>query len=54
MATTKAKNQDPQQKIEDAYHLAEEATSEAVHSLKDKAKESLGEGTEKVKSATKK
>ena len=40
MATTKAKNQDPQQKIEDAYHLAEEATSEAVNSLKDKAKES--------------
>jgi len=52
MATTKAKNQDPQQKIEDAYHLAEEATSEAVNSLKDKAKDSFGEGSQKVKSAT--
>lgn len=52
MATAKTKTTDPQQKIEDAYHLAEEATSEAVSSLKSQAKESLSEGTEKVKSAT--
>ncbi|UJF22648.1 hypothetical protein [Shewanella sp. OMA3-2] len=52
MATTKAKTAEPQQKIEEAYHLAEEATSEMVNSLKDQAKESLSEGTEKVKSAT--
>lgn len=52
MATPKAKNQESQQKIEEAYHLAEEATSEAVHSLKNKAQESLSEGSEKVKSVT--
>ncbi|QDE30064.1 hypothetical protein [Shewanella polaris] len=52
MATTKAKTQDPKQKIEDACHLAEEATSEAVNSLKDKTKESLNEGSEKIKSVT--
>ncbi|MEL0657738.1 MULTISPECIES: hypothetical protein [Psychromonas] len=52
MATPKAKTQESQQKIEEAYHLAEEATSEAVHSLKNKAQESLSEGSEKVKSVT--
>lgn len=52
MATTKEKNQDSQEKVKDAYHLAEEATSEAVSSLKDHAKESLNEGSAKVKSAT--
>ena len=52
MATPKAKTQESQEKIEEAYHLAEEATSEAVHSLKNKAQESLSEGSEKVKSVT--
>jgi len=52
MATPKAKTQESQQKMEEAYHLAEEATSEAVHSLKNKAQESLNEGSEKVKSVT--
>ncbi len=52
MATPKAKTQESQQKIEEAYHLAEEATSEAVNSLKNKAQESLSEGSEKVKSVT--
>tara|TARA_R110001583_G_scaffold4077_4_gene24353 strand:+ start:425 stop:673 length:249 start_codon:yes stop_codon:yes gene_type:complete len=50
MATVKTKNQDPKEKFGDAYHLAEEATSEAMNSLKDQAKESLNESSEKIKS----
>jgi len=52
MATAKAKNQDTKEKFEDAYQLAEEATSDAVNSLKGQAKESLNEGSEKIKSVT--
>lgn len=51
MATPKAKTQESQEKIEEAYHLAGEATSEAVNSLKTKAQESLSEGSDKVKLA---
>ena len=54
MPTSKAKTQSPQDKIEDAYHLAEEATSDAVDSLKSQAQEKLGEGSEKVKEVTNK
>jgi len=50
--TTKAKTQETQSKVEDAYHSAEEAATEAVHSLKNKAQESLTEGSEKIKTAT--
>ena len=49
MSTTKEKTQEAQSKAQDAYHLAEEAASEAVSSLKNKANESLNDGTEKVK-----
>jgi ElaB/YqjD/DUF883 family membrane-anchored ribosome-binding protein len=52
MPTSKAKTQSPQDKIEDAYHLAEEATSDAVDSLKSQAQEKLGEGSKKVKEVT--
>ncbi|MDN2664891.1 hypothetical protein [Psychromonas sp. 14N.309.X.WAT.B.A12] len=50
--TTKAKTQETQNKVEDAYHSAEEAATEAVHSLKNKAQESLAEGSEKIKTTT--
>jgi len=50
MATVKTKTQDPKEKFGDAYHLAGEATSEAMNSLKDQAKESLNESSEKIKS----
>ncbi|RBW47940.1 hypothetical protein DS885_00385 [Psychromonas sp. B3M02] len=50
--TTKAKTQETQSKVEDAYHSAEEAATEAVHSLKNKAQASLNEGSEKIKTAT--
>ena len=52
MATTKEKTEEAQSKAQDAYHLAEEAESEAVNSLKNKAQESLNDGSEKVKLVT--
>ncbi|WP_435235838.1 hypothetical protein ACR30L_19195 [Psychromonas sp. PT13] len=52
MATSKAKTQSSQEKMEDAYQLAGEAASETVDSLKMQAKEKLGEGTDKVKKVT--
>lgn len=52
MATTKEKTEEAQSKAQDAYHLAEEAASEAVNSLKNKAQESLNDGSEKVKLVT--
>ena len=54
MATSKAKTktQSSQEKIEDAYHLAEEAASDTVDSLKIQAKEKLGESSEKIKEVT--
>lgn len=52
MPTSRAKTQKPQEKMEEAYHLAEEATSETVNNIKSKAQDSLEEGSDKIKSAT--
>jgi len=52
MPTAKTKTQTPQEKMEEAYHLAGEATSDTVDALKNKAKDSVGEGSDKVKVVT--
>ena len=52
MPVSKTKTQKPQEKMEDAYHLAEEAASETVNTIKNKAKDSLDEGSDKIKIAT--
>ncbi|WP_226421435.1 hypothetical protein [Vibrio sp. E14] len=53
MATTKESTVKPQEQLEEAYHLAEQATTEAVGAMKDQAKEKFDVGAEHVQQATK-
>ena len=53
MATTKESTVKPQEQLEEAYHLAEQATTEAVGAMKDQAKEKLDVGAQQVQQATK-
>ncbi|MRE08114.1 hypothetical protein CGG78_06445 [Vibrio parahaemolyticus] len=53
MANTKESAVKPQEQFEEAYHLAEQATSEAVGAMKEHAKEKLEVGAENIQQATK-
>ncbi|TNY79171.1 hypothetical protein CGK63_02900 [Vibrio parahaemolyticus] len=53
MANTKERAVKPQEQFEEAYHLAEQATSEAVGAMKEHAKEKLEVGAENIQQATK-
>ncbi|EGQ9297363.1 hypothetical protein F7U79_15095 [Vibrio parahaemolyticus] len=53
MANTKESAVKPQEQFEEAYHLAEQATSEAVGAMKEHAKEKLEVGAESIQQATK-
>ncbi|HAS6756740.1 hypothetical protein CGH31_12460 [Vibrio parahaemolyticus] len=53
MANTKESAVKPQEQFEEAYHLAEQATSEAVGAMKEHAKEKLEVGAENIHQATK-
>ncbi|PFG45609.1 hypothetical protein ATG66_3905 [Vibrio sp. ES.051] len=52
MATTKQSAVKPQEQLEEAYHLAEQATTEAVSAVKGQAQEKLDVGAEQVQKAT--
>lgn len=51
-AKTKTQTQEAQTKAEEAFHSAEEAVLESVDTLKKQAKDSLEDGSEKIKSAS--
>lgn len=53
MANKKESTVKPQEHLEDAYHLAEQAASETVGAMKKQAKETLEVGTENIQQATK-
>ncbi|ENL1285100.1 hypothetical protein AB4T36_001158 [Vibrio parahaemolyticus] len=53
MANTKESAVKPQEQFEEAYHLAGQATSEAVGAMKEHAKEKLEVGAENIQQATK-
>ncbi|HAS6882250.1 TPA: hypothetical protein I7285_00235 [Vibrio parahaemolyticus] len=53
MANTKESAVKPQEQFGEAYHLAEQATSEAVGAMKEHAKEKLEVGAENIQQATK-
>ncbi|HBC3495640.1 TPA: hypothetical protein KDY87_002987 [Vibrio parahaemolyticus] len=53
MANTKESAVKPQEQFGEAYHLAEQATSEAVGAIKEHAKEKLEVGAENIQQATK-
>ncbi|QLE28787.1 hypothetical protein FDP11_25780 [Vibrio parahaemolyticus] len=53
MANTKESAVKPHEQFEEAYHLAEQATSEAVGAMKEHAKEKLEVGAENIQQATK-
>ncbi|QXO16596.1 MULTISPECIES: hypothetical protein [Vibrio] len=52
MATARKQQDEPQEKIEDAYHKTEEATLEAVGQIKEKVMEEIEAGQESLRSAT--
>ena len=53
MANTKQSTAKTQEQLEEAYHLAEQATTEAVGAVKEQAKEKFDVGAERVQQATK-
>ncbi|WP_427982876.1 hypothetical protein [Agarivorans sp.] len=52
MATAKKSTETPQEQLEEAYHLAGQATSDAVGAMKEQAKDKLEAGTESIQQAT--
>jgi ElaB/YqjD/DUF883 family membrane-anchored ribosome-binding protein len=52
MATAKKTTETPQEQLEEAYHLAGQATSDAVGAVKEQAKEKLEAGGESIQQAT--